>query len=153
MLASFLNALGFRRLCEDRFSQFVPAMAGHRPGKILGSLALMLASGGEQVTDVDQLRAAPALFGSVASEATISRFMGRIKDQPEAFTYGFATMQRSLRSKVWKAAGKRNPARRATPADPLIIDIDASLVHVHSTGMSTGSNDLSDLLIGGRTNC
>ena len=132
MLASFLNALGFRKLCEDRFSQFVPAMAGHRPGKILGSLALMLASGGEQVTDVDQLRAAPALFGSVASEATISRFMGRIKDQPEAFTYGFATMQRSLRSKVWEAAGKRNPARRATPADPLIIDIDASLVHVHS---------------------
>lgn len=132
MLASFLNALGFRKLCEDRFSQFVPAMAGHRPGKILGSLALMLASGGEQVTDVDQLRAAPALFGSVASEATISRFMGRIKDQPEAFTYGFATMQRTLRSKVWEAAGKRSPARRATVADPLIIDLDASLVHVHS---------------------
>ena len=89
-LASFLNALGFRKLCEDRFSQFVPAMAGHRPGKILGSLALMLAGGGEQVTDVDQLRAAPALFGSVASDATISRFMARVKDQPEAFAYGFA---------------------------------------------------------------
>lgn len=132
MLASFLNALGFRKLCEDRFSQFVPEMAGHRPGKILGSLALMLAGGGEQVTDVDQLRAAPALFGAVGSDATISRFMGRVKEQPAAFAYGFSTMQRTLRSKIREAAGKRSPARQATAQDPLIIDIDASLVHVHS---------------------
>lgn len=132
ILTGFLNALGFRNLCEDRFSQFVPATAVHRPGRILGSLAVMLAGGGEQVTDIDQLRAAPALFGSVASEATISRFMARVKDQPEAFAHGFATMQRTLRSKAWSAAGTRSPARRATKADPLILNIDASLVHVHS---------------------
>ena len=58
--------------------------------------------------------------------------MGRIKDQPEAFAYSFATMTRSLRTKVWAASGPRNPARLATSANPLIIDIDASLVHVHS---------------------
>ncbi len=58
--------------------------------------------------------------------------MARVKDQPEAFAYGFATMQRTLRSKIWAAAGKRNPGRRATAADPLTIDLDASLVHVHS---------------------
>ncbi|MGP5015979.1 transposase, partial [Glutamicibacter ardleyensis] len=81
---------------------------------------------------VDQLRAAPELFGPVASDATVSRFMGRIKEQPEAFSYGFATMTRSLRTKVWAAAGPRNPARLATAVNPLIIDIDASLVHVHS---------------------
>ena len=132
VLTSFLNALDFRSLCEDRFSQFVPATATHRPGKILGALALSLAAGGEQATDIDQLRAAPELFGPVASDATISRFMNRIKEQPEAFEHGFATMTRSLRSKVWAAAGPRNPGRLATPANPLIIDIDASLVHVHS---------------------
>ncbi|MGP9650514.1 transposase, partial [Glutamicibacter sp. AOP38-B1-38] len=132
VLTSILNAVDFRRLCEDRFSQFVPATATHRPGKILGALALSLAAGGEQATDIDQLRAAPELFGSEASDATISRFMGRIKEQPEAFSYGFATMTRSLRSKVWNAAGPRNPAQLATAANPLIIDLDASLVHVHS---------------------
>ncbi|GAA2943840.1 IS1380-like element ISAar32 family transposase [Glutamicibacter bergerei] len=132
VLTSFLNALDFRSLCEDRFSQFVPATATDRPGKILGALALSLAAGGEQATDIDQLRTAPELFGSVASDATVSRFMGRIKEQPEAFSYGFATMTRRLRSKVWNAAGPRNPARLATAANPLIIDIDASLVHVHS---------------------
>ena len=88
VLSSFLNAVDFRALCEDRFSQFVPATATHRPGRILGTLALSLAAGGEQATDIDQLRAAPDLFGPVASDATISRFMHRIKEQPEAFSYG-----------------------------------------------------------------
>ncbi|MBP2399795.1 hypothetical protein JOF39_002876 [Glutamicibacter protophormiae] len=132
MLTSFLNALDFRQLCEDRFSQFVPATATHRPGKILGALALSMAAGGEQAADIDQLRAAPELFGPIASDATVSRFMSRIKEQPEAFSYGFATMTRSLRTKIWAAAGPRNPARLATPANPLIIDVDATLVHVHS---------------------
>lgn len=124
VLASFLNALDFRRLCEDRFAQFVPTTAVHRPGKMIADLAIMLAAGGEQVTDIDQLRAAPGLFGPVASEATLSRMMGRIKDQPAAFEYAFATMHRTLRSRVWAVAGARNPAARATAKDPLIIDID-----------------------------
>ncbi|CBT76502.1 IS1380-like element ISAar11 family transposase [Glutamicibacter arilaitensis] len=132
VLSNFLNALDFQRVCEDRFSQFAPATAAHRPGRILGALALSLAAGGEQATDIDQLRAAPDLFGPVASDATVSRFMHRIKEQPEAFSYGFATMTRTLRSKAWTAAGPRNPARQATANNPLIIDIDASLVHVHS---------------------
>lgn len=58
--------------------------------------------------------------------------MARVKDQHEAFSHGFATMQRNLRTKVWAAAGKRNPGLRTTAADPLMIDFDASLVHVHS---------------------
>ena len=132
VLTGFLNALDFRDLCEDRFSQFVPPTATHRPGTILGALALSLAAGGEQAADLDQLRAAPDLFGHVASDATVSRFMTRVKEQPEAFAYGFATMARALRAKAWAAAGPRNPGRLATPANPLVIDIDASLVHVHS---------------------
>ena len=132
VLTSFLNALDFRRLCEDRFSQFAPATAVHRPGKMIADLAIMLAAGGEQVTDVDQLSSSPGLFGPVASEATISRFMARIKDQLAVFEYAFATMHRTLRSRIWAAAGNRNPAARATAKDPLIIDIDATLVHVHS---------------------
>lgn len=132
VLSSFLNAMDFRRLCEDRFSQFVPTMAVHRPGKILGALALSLAGGGEQVTDVDQLRQSPELFGKVASDSTVSRFINQVKEQPEVFKHGFVTMQRSLRAKLWAAAGPRNPSLRATSTNPLIIDLDATLVHVHS---------------------
>lgn len=132
VLTSFLNALYFRQLCENRFSQLVPATAMHRPGKILGALTLSLAAGGAQATDVDQLRPAAELFGPVASDATVSRFIRRIKKQPEAFAYRFTSIARSLRTKAWATARPRNPARLATAANPLINHIDASLVHVHS---------------------
>lgn len=46
----------------------------------------------------------------MASEATFSRFFTRLR----------------------AAAGQRSPAVRATRTNPLIVDIDASLVHVHS---------------------
>lgn len=72
------------------------------------------------------------MFGQVASEATFSRFFTRLVEQPGAFGYAFATLQREVRSRLSAAAGKRNPAVRATRANPLIVDIDASLVHVHS---------------------
>ena len=56
VLTSFVDATGFAALCEDRFSQFVPDQATHRPGRILGSLALRLAGGGEHVSDLYVLR-------------------------------------------------------------------------------------------------
>lgn len=89
-LSDLLNALGFRKLCENRLSQFVPALAVHRPGKMIADLSLMLAAGGEQVSDTDQLRTAQGLFGPVASDPTFSRFFSRISKHPGAFDYAFA---------------------------------------------------------------
>lgn len=131
-LSDLLNAMSFRKLCENRFSQFVPAAAVHRPGKMIADLSLMLAAGGEQVSDTDQLRTVQGLFGPVASDPTFSRFFARISKHPGAFDYAFATMQREVRTKLWAAAGQRNPAARASRMNPLTVDIDASLVNVHS---------------------
>ncbi len=77
VLTSFLDATGFAALCEDRFYQFVPDQATHRPGRILGSLALILAGGGEHVSDLDVPRNSPGVFGAVPSNATVSRFVAR----------------------------------------------------------------------------
>lgn len=132
VLTSFVDATGFGSLCEERLSQFVPEKAFHRPGRILGSLAVMLAGDGEHVSDLDVLRNSPGLFGRVPSNATVSRFVERAANQPEAFTYGFETLMRSMRSRMWETAGTRNPATLATRLDPLIIDLDATLVHAHS---------------------
>ena len=152
VLSGFLNAMDFRALCENRFSQFAPTTASHRPGKILADLTLMLAAGGEQACDVDLLRTNPGLFGPVASEATVSRFMNRIKDMPEAFTHGYQTMSRSLRTKLWAAAGPRNPAQRASKRTPLILDIDATLIQAHSdkqgtTGTYKGGNGFAPMIL------
>jgi hypothetical protein len=132
VVTSFVDALGFRGLCEDRLGQFVPAGAWHRPGTILGSLAVMLAGGGEHVSDLDILRTGAGVFGNVASNATISRFFERTVTNPDLFSYGFTTLTRELRSRAWEAAGERNPALKATALDPLILDLDATLVTSHS---------------------
>ncbi|WP_346925594.1 IS1380 family transposase [uncultured Arthrobacter sp.] len=132
VVTSFVDALGFRDLCEDRLGQFVPSGARHRPGTILGSLAVMLAGGGEHVSDLDILRTGAGVFGKVASNATVSRFFERTVTNPEVFAYGFATLTRELRSRAWEAAGDRNPALKATALDPLIVDLDATLVTSHS---------------------
>lgn len=132
VLTGFMDALGLRGLCEDRLSQFVPPEARHRPGRMIGSLAAMLAAGGEHVTDLDMLRAAPGVFGQLPSNATVSRFFERTVVNPELFAHGFGTLARQLRSRAWDAAGERNPTMAATAADPLIIDLDATLVTSHS---------------------
>lgn len=132
VLTSFLDTTGFGALCEDRFSQFVPDQATHRPGRIIGSLAAILAGGGEHVSDLDVLRNSPGIFGPVPSNATVSRFVARAAEQSEAFAHGFSTLSRRLRSRIWEAAGTRNPAALATGLDPLIVDIDATLVTAHS---------------------
>lgn len=132
VLTSFVDALGFNRLCEDRLGQFVKARASYRPGAILGSLALMLAAGGEHVSDLDILRSSPGVFGKITSNSTISRFFERTVANPDLFDYGFQTLSRELRSRVWEAAGDRNPALTATAVDPLILDLDATLVTSHS---------------------
>lgn len=58
----------------------------------------------------------------------MSRFFERTVTNPELFGYGFETLTRELRTRAWDAEGDRNPALTATAADPLIIDIDATLV-------------------------
>ena len=132
VLTGFMDALGFGGLCDNRLGQFVPSGARHHAGKLLGSLAAMLAAGGEHVTDLDMLRSSPGVFGPVPSNATVSRFFERTVANPEIFAYGFETLSRELRSRAWDAAAKRSPAARATPAEPLIIDLDATLVTSHS---------------------
>ncbi|MDE8670703.1 IS1380 family transposase [Pseudarthrobacter sp. H3Y2-7] len=132
VLTGFMDALGFGRLCEERLGQFVPSGARHRSGKLLGSLAAMLAAGGEHASDLDILRSSPGVFGQLPSNAIVSRFFERTVTNLELFSYGFETLTRELRTRAWDAAGNRNPALTATAADLLIIDIDATLVTSHS---------------------
>lgn len=50
---------------------------------------------------------------------------------PELLGSGIETLTRHLRSRACEAAGNRNPALSATAADPLILDLDATLVTSH----------------------
>jgi hypothetical protein len=90
----------------------------------------MLAAGGEHASDLDILQSSPGLFGQLPSNATVSRFFERTLTKPELFSYGFETLTRELRTRAWNAAGNRNPSLSVTAANPLIIDIDATVAGV-----------------------
>src|SRR5256885_14318155 len=82
VLTEFLDALGFGRLCEDRLGQFVPSGARHRPGRLIGSLAVVVAARGGHFRGPGMLRPPPRLFWGVASNATGAPFFLRARAHP-----------------------------------------------------------------------
>ena len=114
-----------------------PVRGLHDPGVRVGEVALGRRSGlrfgGGSVVIVAMSS------GKVASNATVSRFFEQTVASPGVFGYGFATLTRELRSRVWEAAGDRNPALKATALDPLIVDLDATLVTSQRQGTAVGT--------------
>ena len=138
MLTVFPGTAGFGYLYEDRCSEFVPNQALRRPGQVFGSLAVSSPAAGN---------ASGTWTCCAAAQGSLVRFprtqrcpdSWRSADQPEAFDHVFITLMRRMRSRIWAFAWKRNPAVLATRLEPLLIDIDTTLVTAHSTGMNTPS--------------
>ena len=93
---------------------------GHDRGRVLVDLAVMLADGGETISDLATLRDQPQVFGEVASLATAWRTLDAVD---AAALARIALARAAARRRAW-AAG----------ADPgfYVIDIDATLVTAHS---------------------
>lgn len=62
-----------------RFSEALGPMrqreSGHDPGRVVADVAVMLAGGGEAISDIAVLRDQADLFGKVASDATVWRVL------------------------------------------------------------------------------
>lgn len=114
------------------------ARAGFTPardrGRVLVDLAVMLAAGGEAISDIDTLRHQGAVFGLVASDSTCWRAL-------DAVTTGqlrrIATARAKARAHVWaRLPGGLPPASRVagTTLDEavVVLDVDATLVTAHS---------------------
>jgi hypothetical protein len=122
-LGSFADRLGL----GDRLSSAIlpkgERLPLHDRGKVLVHTALMLAGGGESCADIEHLRLQEDLFGSVPSDTTVFRTFHEI-DAKTRTAIGAAMAQ--VRSKVWSEASL------VSSSDPVILDIDASLVDIHS---------------------
>jgi hypothetical protein len=81
---------------------------------------LTLAGGGDACSDVEFLRAQPALFGSVPSDSTLYRTYRQID---AATLAGLWDAMAEVRSDVWSVIDD---------GGPVVLDIDASLVEIHS---------------------
>jgi len=106
--------------------------AVHDPGKVLLDLAVSLALGGDCLADVAVLRVEAGVFGSVASDPTVSRTITALAADVPAALVAISTARAAARSRVWAAAGVHAPDHDTTVATPLVIDLDATLVTSHS---------------------
>jgi hypothetical protein len=101
---------------------------------VLTDLAVLLADGGQAISDLAVLRDQPDLFGSVASTATAWRVLDTVDD---AGLEGLKTARAAARERAWllrAESGRPLPAVRCAGREVpgLVIDVDATLVTCHS---------------------
>ena len=119
-----LGAFADRMGLGAALSEVIPAgMVIHDRGKVLVQAMLMLTGGGEACTDIEVLRAQPALFGHVASDSTLYRLLRSL--DPETLERCWSALSR-VRSSVWERSSA------TTGKAPVVLDLDASLVQIHS---------------------
>jgi Transposase DDE domain group 1 len=122
LLAQAADRLGLTGALSLRLGSLKRRRRGHDPGRVIRDLAVMLADGGECVSDLGAVRDQEALFGPVASDSTAFRVIDRVACEPgllEALRAGHAR----ARERFWELDGA--PER-------LTIDIDATLIAAHS---------------------
>ena len=94
LTAAFSEALGGLRRRRSR----------HDPGRVLVDVAVMLADGGEAISDLAVLRDQPDLFGPVASTATAWRVLDRID---QALLDRMRQARAAARERAWLARCRR----------------------------------------------
>ncbi|MER8073363.1 hypothetical protein ABTZ59_34450 [Streptomyces sp. NPDC094034] len=108
-----------------------PRGTGRDPGRVAVDLAVILAGGGEIITDLAVLRDQGEVFGPVASTPTAWRLLAD----------SVLARLRSARSRAWETAwlqaaemsGGITTARAGGRELPgLVLDIDATLITCHS---------------------
>ncbi len=126
LLADMASRSGIGGDLSAALASIVKRPRRHAPGDVLVDLAVMLADGGECVSDLRVLRDQPGLFGEVASQPTAWRVLDSIDG---ACLAALQAARAAARRRVW-AAGLA-PAK-------ITLDFDASLVNVHTEKEKAG---------------
>lgn len=107
-------------------------MAQFDPGKIVLDLAVSLALGGDCLADIASLREHTGVFGKVPSDPTVSRLITLLSADTAAVLTAIETARASARAAAWEHAGQHAPDHGITAQNPIVIDLDATLVTAHS---------------------
>ena len=126
LLLKSAQVSGLAKELSHALSPWRPARSVHDPGKTVLNLAVTIALGGDCLADAAVIRAQPELFGAVASDPTISRLIDTLGEDSAAVITAIRGARAAARATVW---GHRSPVPRA---DPVIIDLDATLITAHS---------------------
>ena len=132
LLARTVRASGLDVALSDALRPWRKPMAIHDPAKVLLDLAIAVAVGGDCLADIAVVRAEPAVFGLVASDATVSRTVDALAvDAPTALR-AINVARAAARAQAWRLAGRDAPHAGIDAQAPLVIDLDATLVTAHS---------------------
>ena len=132
LLTGTIHATGLAPSLREALDPWTKPLAEHHASKVLLDLAMTLAIGGEHASDTDLLRCEPGLFGDVASAPTISRNLTTLAEDAPAVVEAISQARRIARERAWALAGDHSPVRRLSARNPLVIDLDATLINVHS---------------------
>ena len=108
---------------------FVPV---HDRGRVLTDVAVMLADGGEAISDIDVLRHQSGVLGPVASPPTVWRALDEVTP---ARLRKIATARARARRHVWAMLPQGVPASKVAGTDlaeVIVLDVDATVVIAHS---------------------
>ncbi len=126
LLLETARASGLDRALREQLRPWRSPRAQHDPGKIVLDLIVAIALGGDCLADVAVLRSQPQLFGSVASDPTVSRLIATLAGDADAALAALRQAHRQSRATAWTD-------QCPLPADgDVVIDIDATLVDAHS---------------------
>jgi hypothetical protein len=122
-LGAFADRLRLGHSISSRIAITGERLPFHDRGKVLVQAMLMLAGGGEACSDIEHLRAQEHLFGSVPSDSTLYRTLRAVDAETLA---GLWEAVAEVRGEVWHRSAA------TTGSTPVVLDIDSSLVEVHS---------------------
>jgi hypothetical protein len=122
LLAETADRLGLTDALSGALAPMRERRGKHDPGRVVRDLVVMLADGGDCLSDLRAVRDQQPLFGPVASDATAFRVIDRIASEP-ALLGALRAARARARENAWDAG--------AAP-ERIVIDVDATLITAHS---------------------
>jgi Transposase DDE domain group 1 len=123
LLVELADRLGLTTALGWRAGRTQTSRHRYGAGQVLRDLAVLLADGGDCLSDLAALRDQPELFGPVASTPTAWRVIEQVARDLDGLA-GLRAARAHARAAAWRAG--------AHPDGLLVIDVDGTLLDAHS---------------------
>jgi len=129
LLVAMADKVGLTDAFSEELAGTRERRSAHDPGEVVRDLCVMLADGGDCLSDLSALRDQESLFGRVASNATAFRVIDSLSEP------GMLDCLRAARARArWRAweLGAR--------PEQIVLDLDATLICSHSDKQQAAGN-------------
>jgi Transposase DDE domain group 1 len=138
LLREAVRCSGVDRLLSAGLASWRSRRARHDPGKVLVDLASAVALGGDSAADLAVVRAQPELFGSVASDPTVSRLIATLAADIETSLPAIRAARARARAAVWARRRPLAGGPGSGDGGQVVVDLDSTLVTAHSDKEQAG---------------